>query len=104
MLDVFSGCCVYEMYNGGNQFGLVQMVGLGGQEKDEGVVTARRETEFGRLVIYEDFGNLKGAIEGVRDGVDGEDVEVGGGDEEGTVRIWEIEGSVPGSCVHWSSI
>lgn len=79
MTKVFSGGCVYEMWQGANDYGLVQMIpqtnesgnGPGSRarraqrarEAYRGQILETRETSWGELHLYEDFRNYQSRLQ-----------------------------------------
>jgi hypothetical protein len=116
MTAVFSGGCVYELWQGPNAYGLAMFKHKNPTRRmgriKAGRVAERRECEGGTLLLFEDLFNLKGRLVGVGGlmaGVDDDADDIGEGSEavgpsasEGGVHT--IEGEVPGSCVDWLAV
>ncbi|KAI7159370.1 hypothetical protein KC349_g4200 [Hortaea werneckii] len=78
MTQVFSGGCVYEMWQGTNDYGLVQMIpqtnesgnvpgsrarrAQRAREAYQGQIVETRETSWGELQLYEDFRNYQARL------------------------------------------
>jgi hypothetical protein len=112
MTDVFSGGCVYELWQGPNAFGLALLKRKNPSNKRDrakpGRIAETRENDLGTLLLFEDFFNYKAMIASV--------TEVPTGVENGpTARRETAEGpslasesfdgmTAPESCVNWSKI
>ncbi|CAK3921749.1 Hypothetical predicted protein [Lecanosticta acicola] len=103
MTQVFSGGCVYEMWNGANRYGLAQLI-KDGRSKCKKDIVESRQTEFGELVLYKDFFHYKAGLEATKEVVPSESERFGGAEEGegGEVvtaldqwRISQIHGPVP---------
>ncbi|KAI6993081.1 FACT complex subunit, partial [Hortaea werneckii] len=79
MTQVFSGGCVYEMWQGTNDYGLVQLIpkveesgnvpgsrarhAQRARDAYQGEILETRETPWGELQLYEDFRNYKARLQ-----------------------------------------
>ena len=114
MTEVFSGGCVYQFWQGANNYGLALF------EPDvatydrrntpqAGKVAEKRESDLGTLLLFEDFVNYKAQLAALPQMPTSEDdrrttkQEVAEGSSP-TSWAFEIEGAVPESCVGWSAI
>ena len=111
MSRVFSGGCVYEMWQDANDYGLVQMLPPEDPENSRewrahsrysGQVVDRRETDWGTLLVYEDFQHYRDKLMATKDTPTtedtGEDDSVPSG--HGVPEYAEI----PESCVEWDVV
>jgi hypothetical protein len=112
MTDLFSGGCVYELWQGPNAFGLALLKRKDPSNRQDraqpGRIAETRESDSGTLLLFEDFFNYKARLEsvtevpvGVGDGpiASGETAEASGVSSEDFLEI-----RVPESCVDWSAI
>jgi hypothetical protein len=114
MTEIFSGGCVYQFWQGSNNYGLALF------EPDAatydrrntpkaGKVAEKRESDIGNVLLFEDFKNYKAqlaVLPRMPTGVNERSAEQQNMVEAQSPKSWnfEIEGEVPESCVDWSAI
>jgi hypothetical protein len=114
MIEVFSGGCVYQFWQGSNNYGLALFEPDAAtydrrNTPQAGKVAEKRESDLGTLLLFEDFLNYKAqlaALPKMPTGKDDRQVtkqEVVEGSTS-TPWVFEVEGTVPESCVDWSAI
>jgi hypothetical protein len=115
MTAIFSGGCIYEFWQNANGYGLAQMERNAAQTKRYALVprvnpvkvAETRQTEWGTLLLLEDFMNYKTRLHETRGFLTGTDrssivyeaaVEGRSGTSFGKSTM---EGTIPESCVDW---
>jgi hypothetical protein len=130
MSQVFSGGCVYEFWQGPNNYGLVELINqdqgrdtpawAAEQRREKALARAnnarktaeKRQTERGPLSIFHDFVNYKTNLDATRgiehnwegDVMEREAAERGNVDLSQRHWPWEPENRVPDSVVNWAEI
>jgi hypothetical protein len=112
MTDLFSGGCVYELWQGPNTFGLALLKRENPSNRRDrakpGRIAETRENELGTLLLFEDFFNYKARLAGVSEvpaGVsDGPTTRRETAKSPGLASEDFVESPVPESCVDWSAI
>lgn len=113
MMDVFSGGCVYELWQGRNTYGLVHLKRKTLRSKRTtpklGSVSETRESDFGILSLFEDFVNYKsqlaktvGLVKSAEDLPNAKQEATKTRDS--SLEDHKIEGAVPESCVDWTEV
>lgn len=113
MTDVFSGGCVYELWQGHNTYGLVHLKREIPRSKRTAPklenVSEMRENDFGILSLFEDFVNYKsqlaqtaGLVKGVEDLPTAK--QAANKTRDSSLEDHKIEGTVPESCVDWTEV
>lgn len=113
MTNVFSGGCVYELWQGHNTYGLVYLKRDVPRSKRTapklGSVVETRENDLGQLLLFEDFVNYKSQLArtaGIMESAESlqtakqEITET----PDPSSEDHEIEGVVPDSCVDWTEV
>jgi hypothetical protein len=114
MTDIFSGGCVYQLWQASNSYGLAQFE-PNAVEYDRrripkaGKVAEKRESNLGTLLLFEDFMNYKAqlaALPQISTSVNERSAEQQKTIAAQSPTSWEseIKGAVPESCVDWSTI
>jgi len=114
MTEVFSGGCVYELWQGSNAYGLA-LLERKLPTKDRwrtakpGMVAEKRESDFGTLLLFEDFMNYKAQLAALPQrltSVDQQPATEQNVEHAASPTSWkfEIEGTVPESCMDWPAI
>lgn len=114
MTEVFSGGCVYQFWQGPNNYGLASF------EPDAatydrrktfktGKVAEKRESDLGTVLLFEDFMNYKAQLAALPQMPTSEDnpqatKQNAVAASTSTSWAFEIESAVPESCVDWSVI
>ncbi|GAB7329637.1 hypothetical protein MBLNU13_g01382t3 [Cladosporium sp. NU13] len=111
---IFSGGCVYELWQGPNSYGLAQFEPNAATHdrrntSQAGKLAEKRESDLGTLSLFEDFMNYKAQLAALpqmptsANGYPAEQQKMGEA-QSSTSREFNIEGSVPGACVDWLAI
>jgi len=114
---VFSGGCVYELWQGSNYYGLTLLEsrnakitpGMASRRKEGGTIVETRQLDSGTLHIFQDFVNYKNRLAETRDVIASAD------DAPETVDIVDnwmdclfghkpSDDVVPESCVDWKAV
>ena len=113
MIEVFSGGCVYQFWQGSNCYGLAQFEPKAAtydrrNTPKAGKVAEKRESDLGTLLLFEDFVNYKAQLAALPQratSVNERSKEQKNMEAHGpTSWNFEIEGAVPESCVDWLAI
>jgi hypothetical protein len=112
MTDLFSGGCVYELWQGPNAFGLALLEHKNPSNKRNrakpGRIAETRENDSGTLLLFEDFFNYKAMLASVAEVPTGVDDGPTARREAAEAPSLASEGfdgmTVPESCVDWSTI
>ena len=114
MTEVLSGGCVYDFTASFRQYSLVwKAIDADESKAPEEGIRERRQTDFGQVVIYEDFENYRMSLQATRDVAENlelgsEDVHLAALDGESEVEqrmsFLELDSSVPESCVDWDGL
>jgi len=114
MTEVFSGGCVYEFWQGSNSYGLAQFEPSAAtydrrNTSQAGKVAEKRESDIGTLSLFEDFMNYKAQLAtlpqiptSANENLAERQKMVEG--QSSTSGDFDIEGTVPESCVDWLAI
>lgn len=114
MTAIFSGGCVYELWQGPNSYGLAQFEPNAATHdrrntSQAGKFAEKRESDLGTLSLFEDFMNYKAQLAALpqmptsANGYPAEQQKMGEA-QSSTSREFNIEGSVPEACVDWLAI
>ena len=132
MTQVFSGGCVYEMWQGTNDYGLVQMIpkveesgnvpgsrarhAQRARDAYQGEIIETRETSWGELQLYEDFRNYQARLQEAERMTLVEDrraQNAAAADSDSDTRYEEVSSDVgdsgtpahiPDTCLDWADI
>jgi hypothetical protein len=116
MTKVFSGGCVYELFDGPNSYGLVAMPGdeharwFRFPTNTDGKIIEKRETGAGDVYIYQDFANYKEALAALPDNdpswniMEREAEERHNNDTTQMTWPWSPEYQMPATCIDWDNI
>ncbi|RMY91316.1 hypothetical protein D0861_03196 [Hortaea werneckii] len=133
MTQVFSGGCVYEMWQGLNDYGLVQMIPRAEESGNapgsraryaqrarnvyQGEILETRETSWGELQLYEDFGNYRARLQeaermssagdrGAQNAVAAaaSDSDTRSGEAPSDTEASAISAHIPETCLDWAGI
>jgi hypothetical protein len=116
MAEVFSGGCIYELFDGANSYGLVAMPGDGPARwfdyptNIDGKVIEKRETDAGDVYIYQDFANYKKALAEPTENHPGWNImereaeDRHNFDTTAMTWPWSPEYQMPATCIDWDNV
>jgi len=116
MAEVFSGGCIYELFDGANRYGLIAMPGDGPARwfefptNTDGKIIEKRETDAGDVYIYQDFANYKKALDkpAIHDPswsiMEHEAEERHNIDTTQMTWPWGPEYQMPATCIDWDNV
>jgi len=116
MARVFSGGCIYELFDGPNSYGLLAKPGRTDQRwfqmrlDDEEKIIETRDTDAGNIYIYQDFANYKAALAEPADNNLSWDVMEREAEERDSIDVsqmtwpWGPEYQMPATCIDWDNV